>query len=49
VPAGRHRIAVRLKDSAGAAFTHTREATVTLQPAQVLVIDFDSQKGITLS
>jgi hypothetical protein len=50
VPAGEHRIAVRLKDSAGAAFTHTREATLTLKPAQVLVIDFDEQKkGITLS
>lgn len=50
VPAGQHRIAVRLKDKAGAAFTHTREATVTLKPAQVLVIDFDAEKGgITLS
>jgi hypothetical protein len=51
VPAGQHRISVRMKDRAGAApFTHVREATVTLKPAQVLVIDFDAQKGgITLS
>ncbi len=51
VPAGEHRIAVRLKDSAGAqAFTHTRDATLTLKPAQILVIDFDQEKGgITLS
>jgi hypothetical protein len=51
VPAGEHRISVRLKDSASArAFTHTREATLTLKPAQVLVIDFDAEKGgITLS
>jgi hypothetical protein len=49
VPAGEHRIAVRLKDSAGATFTHTREETVRLRPAQVLVIDFDPQLGITLS
>lgn len=51
VPAGEHRIAVRLKDSASArTFTHTRDATLTLKPAQVLVIDFDSDKGgITLS
>jgi len=50
VPAGQHRIAVRLRDKAGAAFNHTREATVTLRPAQVLVIDFDEEKGgITLS
>jgi hypothetical protein len=46
VPAGVHRIAVRLKDSAGAGpFTYTRETSVTLQPAQVLVIDFDAQRG----
>jgi hypothetical protein len=50
VPAGEHRIAVRLKDTAtGASFNYTRDATVTLKPAQVLVIDFDAQKGITLS
>lgn len=51
VQAGEHRIAVRLKDSASArTFTHTRDATLTLKPAQVLVIDFDAEKGgITLS
>jgi hypothetical protein len=51
VPAGEHRIAVRLKDSASArTFTYTRDATLTLKPAQVLVIDFDEEKGgITLS
>jgi hypothetical protein len=51
IPAGEHRIAVRMKDSASAAtFTHTRDATLTLKPAQVLVIDFDAEKGgITLS
>lgn len=50
VPAGEHRIAVRLKDNAGAAFTYTRDATLTLKPAQILVIDFDAQQGgITLS
>jgi hypothetical protein len=51
VPAGEHRIVIRLKDSASAAaFTHTRNATLTLKPAQVLVIDFDAEKGgITLS
>ena len=50
VPAGQHRITVRLKDRVGPAFNHTREATVTLKPAQVLVIDFDAEQGgITLS
>jgi hypothetical protein len=50
VAAGRHRIAVRLKDSpGGTGFDYSREETVTLKPAQVLVIDFDAGKGgITL-
>lgn len=50
VAAGEHRIAVRMKDSPGpGAFDHTREATVTLAPAHILVIDFDAAKGgITL-
>ena len=44
--AGTHRIAVRLKDSAGSGpFDYTREDNVTLKPAQVLVIDFDAEKG----
>jgi len=51
VPAGEHRIAVRMKDSISArGFTHTRDAKLSLKPAQVLVIDFDAEKGgITLS
>jgi hypothetical protein len=49
VAAGEHRIAVRLKDRSAAGFNYTREGVVTLKPAQVLVIDFDPQKGITLS
>jgi hypothetical protein len=42
---------VRLKDSAAPnAPVYTKEATLTLKPSQVLVIDFDAQKGgITLS
>lgn len=48
--AGVHRVTVRLKDDArSTGFDHVREDTVTLKPAQILVIDFDtaSQK-ITL-
>lgn len=46
LPAGEHHIAVRLKDSpAPQAPIYTREATVTLQPAQVMVIDFNQAKG----
>ena len=43
VAAGRHRIAVRLKDDANTAgFNYSAEEVVTLQPAEILVIDFDS-------
>ncbi len=50
VAAGQQRITVRLNDDARqAGYTHQREAIVTLAPAQVLVIDFDAEKGgITL-
>ena len=50
VPAGEHRITVRLSDDVRArdhAYQH--ESTVKLVPGQVLVIDFDAGKGgITL-
>lgn len=50
VPAGEHRIVVRMKDGTGDGFDHVRETTLRLKEAQVLVIDFDPQKGgITLS
>lgn len=45
VAAGPHRVRVRLKDGPGAGALHTREVTLRLAPAQVLVIDFDPQKG----
>ena len=46
VPAGEHRIAVRLSDDARARQApYQREATVKLVPGQVLVIDFDAAKG----
>jgi hypothetical protein len=46
VPAGEQRIAVRLNDDARrAGFTHQRDVSVKLAPAQVLVIDFDAEKG----
>ena len=50
VGAGVHRVAVRLNDDVrSAGFEHQREATVTLKPAQILVIDFDtSTQKITL-
>jgi hypothetical protein len=50
VTAGEQRIAVRLNDDARhAGFAYQREATVKLAPAQILVIDFDAERGgITL-
>jgi hypothetical protein len=50
VPAGERLLQVRLRDDARATgFGHTLERRVTLAPAQVLVIDFDAEKGgITL-
>ena len=43
VDAGTHRVAVRLRDDVrSTGFAHVREETVTLQPAQILVIDFDT-------
>lgn len=46
VPAGSHRISVRLKDNKLAdSFAYQHEETVTLKPAQVLVIDFSADKG----
>ncbi len=42
IPAGAHRIAVRLKDDARSpGFDYTHEEMVTLAPAEILVIDFD--------
>jgi hypothetical protein len=46
VPAGEQQIAVRLNDDTRKdGPTHQRQATVTLAPAQVLVIDFDADQG----
>ncbi|WP_404302085.1 hypothetical protein [Alicycliphilus denitrificans] len=46
VAAGQHRIAVRFKDNQKAeGFTSQLEETITLKPAQVLVIDFSADKG----
>lgn len=46
VPAGEQRIAVRLSDDVRARdAAYHREDTVKLAPGQVLVIDFDAEKG----
>lgn len=50
VPAGTHQVAVRLNDDKRhAGFAHQLEQTVTLKPAQILVVDFDAaEQKITL-
>ena len=46
VPAGDHKLVVRLKDDVrSAGFNHERKGTVTLKPAQILVIDFEPGEG----
>jgi hypothetical protein len=45
VPAGKHRIAVRLRDRPGEGFNYAREETVELAPGRVLLIDFAAAKG----
>jgi hypothetical protein len=46
VPVGKHTLAVRMNDDMRVEGpTHTHEETVTLEPAQLLVIDFNSETG----
>lgn len=46
LPAGSHHFLLRLSDDQGLpGFNHQREQTLTLAPAQILVIDFDSANG----
>ena len=46
VPAREQRVTVRLSDDVRARdAAYQRETTVSLSPGQVLVIDFDAEKG----
>ncbi len=45
VPAGAHRLKMWLSDKPGDAVGYQLEREVTLVPAQVLVIDFNPEKG----
>lgn len=45
VVVGRHRISIRLRDSnRSQGFDHVREELVELRPAEILVLDFDSEQ-----
>ncbi|QDX81227.1 hypothetical protein B9N43_08235 [Denitratisoma sp. DHT3] len=46
VPAGEHTLAVRLNDNLRqSGFPYSKEAQVTLKPAQILVVDFNPDRG----
>lgn len=45
VPAGTHRLAARLSDNAKGEFNYSGEQTVTLAPAQVVVVEFHAPGG----
>jgi len=45
VAAGRHRVAVRLRDRADGPFNYVREETLELAPGGMLLIDFVAAKG----
>jgi hypothetical protein len=45
VPAGKHRIVVRLRDRADGDFNYVKEQTVDLAPGRVLLIDFNASHG----
>jgi len=45
VPAGTHRLAARLSDNAKGEFNYSGEKTVTLAPAQIVVVEFHAPGG----
>jgi hypothetical protein len=45
VPAGRHRFEAKLSDTASGEFDYEREETVELAPAQILLVEFNTQAG----
>lgn len=45
LPAGRHRIVARLRDTPAGAFTHAADRTVDVVGGRVLIIDFRAAQG----
>jgi hypothetical protein len=45
VPAGTHRLSARLSDNAKGEFNYRSEKTVTLAPAQIVVVEFHAPGG----
>jgi len=45
IPAGEHRVVAKLSDAPTPGFGHVKEATVTLKPGAILLLDFDAKEG----
>jgi hypothetical protein len=45
VPAGEHRLVAKLGDTPVGGFNHVKDATVTLKPGAILLLDFDAKEG----
>ena len=45
VPAGTHRLSARLADNAKGEFNYRGEKTLTLAPAQIVVVEFHAPAG----
>lgn len=45
VPAGEHRVVAKLGDTPAGGFNHVKEATVSLEPGAILLLDFDAKEG----
>lgn len=45
IPAGTHRIVVRMRDRPEGAFNHVREETLALAGGEALLIDFNAARG----
>ncbi len=45
IPAGQHRLSARLADNARGEFSYRAEQTLSLEPAQVVVVEFHAADG----
>jgi len=49
IPAGDHRFAIKMDDSVRSeGFDHTFERDISIQPAQILLVNFTTQKGFVV-
>lgn len=49
IPAGKHYFEIKMNDSVRVdGFNHTHEQEINVEPAQILLVDFDSEKGFII-